>query len=56
MFGIRGAPERRKGEEGGFFLVLFFVEFFCDAERGAEGGRGVAPWRRSANVFRPRAA
>ena len=44
MFGIRGAPERRKGEEGGFFLVLFLVEFFGDAERGADGGRGVAPW------------
>lgn len=43
VFGIRGAVERRKGEEGGFFLVCFFIEVFGNAERGADKGRSVAP-------------
>ncbi|MEO3431756.1 hypothetical protein [Inquilinus sp. CAU 1745] len=43
--GILGAMERRKVEEGGFFLVCFcfFLEFFGNAERGAAGVRGVTP-------------
>ena len=43
VFGIRGAVKRRKGEEGGFFLVCFFIEVFGNAERGADEGRSVAP-------------
>ena len=43
IFGIRGAVERRQGEESGFFRVLFFLDILGYAERGAEGGLGIAP-------------
>ena len=42
IFGIRGALQRRKGEEGGFFPVCFFLEIFGNAERSGDEGRSVA--------------